>query len=321
MALPSALRKAEEEANALIQSGNQPPTAANDDNTGDPTQTLTPEPLKQQGTPAPADSDDWKAKYQVLQGKYNAEVPRMKDELDALRQKVEAGAKPDPETTRMLMDLKAANDELKNQLAEAQKQPAQLNQYLTDEYGEEFAQAVAEQAEQLAEQKTSALRKELDAIRNEIGSVQKTNKEASSNMLLTTIATKLKAHNIDFDQVDRDPMFREWLGEPDPFSGMPRGSLLHQAFNQGDVDRTVGFYTAYKAHERSRLGKPNSPFEQHVDPVGRNNPPDMGTDGDFWSTAQIDALYNAYSKGQISEAEFAKQEQSLFRALNAGNVQ
>ncbi len=46
-------------------------------------------------------------------------------------------------------------------------------------------------------------------------------------------------------QVNKDPQFLAWLAQPDPVMGRERRTMLMEAFNAGDAERTAAFFRAF----------------------------------------------------------------------------
>ena len=322
MGLPTAIRNAENEANTAIQGAKEPSTPeGNTDDKPTNEQSAT-QPENQTPAQTATDlGDDWQAKYKVLQGKYNAEVPRMREQLDELRNQVMSGKAANDSDGRVqeqLTQLQSANEQLQQELADAKRQPAKLDEHLIENYGEDFAQAVARQSDEQSKAVVSQLETQINELKSQLSNVTQSSQKTSADMVISALEHKLRTENIDFDQVDSDPLFHEWLAQPDELSGQQRGTLMREAFQSGDVGRTAGFYRSYKAHERSTLQ--SNPFDKHVDVAQPNSAPDTGSQqADHWTPQDIEALYDAYASGRINDAQFKEQEQNLFRAMQSGN--
>lgn len=328
MALPKALLNADEEANELIRQqreGQSTPEQGNTDNQGEPqppqAQRTPEEPQQQQQQQSTDSEQTWEHKYRVLQGKYNADIKKLNDDLRDAQQGTQA-----PSLQNRLQSLETENTQLKQQLEQQQQvsaQPSgeiQLNQKLVDEYGEDFARAVAEQAS-AGNSGTSAeiqrLSNLVNSLQSKLTQTEQATNETAGNMRMRELNAELSKHNIDFEQVNTDPMFHEWLSAYDDASGEQRNTLMNNAFNRGDINRTVYFFKAFKAQEGSRFA--NNPLANQVDVTSRA-PSDAAGDDNVWTKEQINALYEAKRNNQISDKEFAEWERKLFAASAEGKV-
>lgn len=323
MALPKALQNADEEANELIRQQQQKastPETGNTDEPQQPQENRTPEQPPQQ--PPQSDSEQtWEHKYRVLQGKYNADIKKLNDDLREAQQRSQ-----DPSLQRRLQSLETENTQLKQQLEQQQQSSAnpsgevKLNKTLVDEYGEDFARAVAEQAS-AGNSGTSAeiqrLSNLVNSLQSKLTQTEQATNETAGNMRMRELNAELSKSNIDFEQVNTDPMFHEWLKGIDEASGEERNTLMNGAFSRGDINRTAFFFKAFKAQERSNFS--NNPLASQVD-VSSRAPGDAMGDDNVWTKEQINRLYDDYNKGKLTEGEFKEWERKLFAAHAAGNV-
>ncbi|MBO9492081.1 hypothetical protein J7384_17095 [Endozoicomonas sp. G2_1] len=304
MTLPKSVQEAEQRANEIIQGNTE--NSAPDTDVSEQTST-TEQPTQQTETPAqtPTSNDvDWQKKYQVLQGKYNAEVPALLDRVKALESQAPQANEPDQSQEQEIARLK-------QQLAEAQRHAAAkdsitLNEHLVNEYGEEFARAVA----QTANAQVDALRKEFDGkLSAQEKDISTWNTEAKMNSVKQSLASQ----SINFDLVDSDPLFHDWLRERDEYSGQSRQEMLMNAFNAGDLTRVTRFYSAYVDSTRTRSEQ--NPFNEHIQ-AQPTAAPDVGTTEAVFDPSAFEDLHRRYQRNQISEEEFQKAEREMYAALH-----
>jgi len=309
----TARLKAEEEANALILEQQNNPTLDNE-NTGDEE---TP-PLQQQEevrTPVNTDSEHiFEAKYKVLQGKYNAEVPQLREEIKTLKQQLDSQPAPVDESK-----YQKTIDELQRKLDAKESQPVtsnqELDEYIASEYGAELANAIQNMINRHAAPKSND---DVTQLRQKVEDIERNNQQSQHEMKISTLKQTLKSQGIDFEQTDTDPMFHDWLAKEEGQTGQSRSVFMQNHFASGNIAKTAAFYAAFKAQERSSYQK--NPLANHVDVSSNHSAPDSGAESDMWSGDDIDRLYKDQREGRISEAEFKKQEQSLNRAMQEGRV-
>ncbi len=324
MALPQALQDANERANELIRKQSEGQSTPENGNTEKPItqpqaqeqqkpqEARTPEPPQQQQS----DSEQtWEHKYRVLQGKYNADTKKLNEQLQEAQKRSQ-----DPSLQHRLQALESENSQLKQQL-EQQQQASQssgevkLSQKLVDEYGEDFARAVAEQSSAGSSDLINQLTQKISTLESKLNQTEQATNETADNMRMRELNAELSKHNIDFEQVNTDPMFHDWLSAIDDASGEQRNTLMNNAFQRGDINRTAYFFKAFKAQEGSNFN--NNPLSSHVDVTSRA-PSDAAGDDNVWTKAQMDKLYADRRAGKLTDAEFQKWEQQLFSAMQQG---
>ena len=147
MAIPNAVQEQERQASEAIEALNKPPAEA------PPTdQSASPPPSQ----PTPDDdpnSETWRSRYETLNGKFNAEVPRLHEQLrevnersKALEAKVAAAANPPPPPPKLVteeeireyspeyfdMHRRAAREDFMPLLEQRDREIATLQQRLED---------------------------------------------------------------------------------------------------------------------------------------------------------------------------------------------
>jgi hypothetical protein len=316
MALPNALKKQAEKVDGYYKN-------TGDDQTDPSTQTSqsapTEIPKPQSQTSETHDDIDYKAKYKTLEGKYKAEVPKLHDEVSQLKSKLQQLSAIETDNSKVsqlesqIRELQQANSQLM-QTIESGKNGAneQLNSYLSDEYGEEFAKAVAEQARAIANAESSRLTQELEAIKNQFQQTQETVTQSSEQAALNSLSSMLQAQGINFNEVDGDPLFHNWLNQVDTRSGETYSNLMRKAFAQGDLKRTASFYVDYNASQP----RSNRQLNEYADPLNTVNQSDTGSNNAPFDPNAFKRLGEQLMRKQITREEYEQKERELFRALN-----
>ena len=311
MTLPRALREAEANADALINRN-----AGNTD--GQSTPSTNDKQVEPQGTPQNAtpqdDSTDWKHKFSVLQGKYNSEIGPLREKVRQLEGNA-VSSEQVAQLQQQLQQLQSDNTQLKQTLAEHQQQQetSNLNPYLVDEYGDDFARAVAEQASLQTKSLRQEFENKISELTQQVQSSQNNVQQVATDNRMQTLKSVLGNRQVNFDQVNNDPDFHNWLSEVDPYSGMQRQALLETAFNQGDIERTARFYTAFVESQKST---PNNPLRDHVDPTHGNSFADTGSQTSTFDPNALVQLGRQLQLGKITQAEYDQREKQLFAAMN-----
>lgn len=311
----TARLKAEEEINnqILAEQNNSTPEPGNTEDE----QTPPVEQPQEVRTPVNTDSEQtWEAKYKVLQGKYNAEVPQLRDEIKTLKQQVESQPAPVDvsEYQKQINDLQSRLDAKESQPETSQED---VDDYISNEYGPEFAAAIQNMIKRQSPQ-AQAPNDDVNQLRQKVDDIERTNQQSQQEMKVSTLKQTLKAQGIDFEQTDTDPLFHDWLAKEEGQTGQPRSVFMNNHFANGDIAKTAAFYTAFKAQERSSFQ--DNPLNNHVDVSGNNGAPDTGSSSEIWTGDDISRLYEDHRTKRITQAQFEEYEQSLNRAMQEGRV-
>jgi hypothetical protein len=125
------------------------------------------------------------------------------------------------------------------------------------------------------------------------------------------IERALDARVPDWREVYGDVRFAQWLALPDFYSGAPRSQLMRHAVAVGDVGRVVAFYRGFLA-EHGAAGE-RVPGQR----PGTRSP---ATAKPIYTRQQIAAFYEARRKGEINDANWARQEAEIMAAANQGRI-
>jgi hypothetical protein len=308
MPVPQAVIEMEQRANALIQSmnegGAQPPTPAPAPPAQAPVAAPAapqPQPTPQSQPPASAPAaDTWEHRYSVLQGKYNAEVPKLVGQVSELTRKVD-------ELTRLNAGL---SEQLKNAPVQPLVRPEDV-----EEHGESMVDLIRRAAReelQAATSKIDELSRELDAIK---GPAQKATQQS--------FLTKLGELVPDWGQINDDASFHRWLLEPDELSGEIRQTLLDRAHGALDGDRAAKIFTAFKRARETWAASATDALSQQVVPNtgSAGAPPTQSVQGKVWTRAEINDFYTKVRTGQLKGPEAAAIETDIQQAMIQGRIQ
>lgn len=308
----------------------QPP--AGDPPSGDPAASKAPTPLPQDG---------WETKYKVLQGKYNAEVPRLQNQVRELS-----------DMTRNMRDQLTATQNLLASFSAQQTPPsatpparAQPKRLVTDEEIKQFGpdlldfikRAASEHllpvVESRFESRLAPVVAKAEQAVNGVASVTKRAAKNDRDSVLALLGTQVP----NWEELNEDPAFLEWLDQVDPFSGHQRGKLLEQAFEAYDGPRVVAFFRGYLS-ENAALNPPPAPpaagapapkpqkeLKDFVAPgapkTGAASAPD-GSGKRAWTRAEIGRFYEDVRAGKYrAKPDEAKRlEADIFVAQREGRI-
>ena len=289
-----------------------------------------------ENTPAPAADPvekDPDHKYKVLQGKYNAEVPRLQAQLresnelvSELRQRVN--------NTESLLATMSAVDKA-TPAAPAAAAPSGI----TEEERAQFGPDLIDVIERVASAK---LLPEFDSrvapLKTTVEQASQKASHAEQSMAVSkrekTLAA-LEAAVPNWEQQNEDQGFLNWLNEKDAYAGLPRGQLLTDAFRANDANRVIAFFKGFQTE--NAVVTPSAPTPPVVEPqvkledltapgtpkTGSTSAPNESGKRQ-WSRNDISAFYakkNEFvTKGIPVPDEYQKLERDLIAAQREGRI-
>lgn len=330
--VPDAVRKQAEEADKAFEQQTQKGAAP-----GEPENTTPPEPAPEAEPPAepeetPAagedefgaieDPDELRAllrkerhKTEVVTGKYDAEVPKLAADLKQLR--------ADDELRR------AEIEHLKRQHEEAARAATPqevvdrrtIDPFLTETDRQTFDEDMLDMVARAAHGLAGA---QVDAVRGEMADLQKRYAESSTNSFWEYLDREVP----DWNTLNTDPGFLDWLAVVDTLTGRTRKDLLDDARCAGNAKLAANFFKTYKA-ESGTGTEPQAPppglppgqqeMEGQVAPAkGPAGKTPKETKKKVYSPAEINALADRITKGKVKgeAAEKLKKEIDLAWAEN-----
>lgn len=303
MAVPQAVKQQGEAADAAYQKryGNTEPApgavpAQQTQPPADPAAAVVP-PAQAADDP---NSETWKHRFQVLQGKYNAEVPNLQGNLRQLQQSVQG--------------LEAKLNE-KSQAAAAQPltTPEEVAEYgapLTDY----IKRASLEALKPVLAELQARFGNQLSATARHVETVQTRALQTQRESFFAG----LKSLVPDWETVNDSPAFLAWLEEVDPLARARRQTMLEAAQNDFDVNGVAAFFKQWKAAQPA----PRTVESQIVPPQGQNNLPPVNQTGNkkIWTEQEIAQFYDAVRRGRVKKEDVERIEQEITVAAQEGRV-
>ena len=299
MTLPKAVAAATEELAALEQQLQAPvePETAPDGQTEDahPTPEPSPEPV----TAAPVASTDvphpepqevpeekWEHKYRRLQGKYDAEVPRLHAQV------------------RELQGVLAQMQQQMQAPPPPAEQPKEPDKYVSDEdvanYGEDFVDI----QRRITLDATRELRKQVEELKAQLA-------QQGSQVQSVSFEARLLKAVPDFEQINADPAWIEWLNEVDPLIRGPRRAIAQQAYANGDVEAVKSYVDLWRKSQAPAQPAPavsrQQELQRQVQPSrATTSAPSSGAKKTY-TMGEAEALFNRIqhltAQGRIDEAK------------------
>jgi hypothetical protein len=258
---------------------------------GDPE--VTPEPKPER--------TDWKQKYAVLQGKYDAEVPRLSESLREASTRINgledrlAGMAPAPAPEPK---AKPRTDFSAEEVAD---------------YGEDLLEVIGRKARAIVESEylpqMNSLTTELGSLKLQLGETGQKVAKQETNDVFTQLDNTVK----DWRKVNVDPAFHEWLDQVDPFSGATRKNLMLSAFDRKNAHQVKAFFDKYAEENATVLQNPagapsgqggqTTPtldLQNYIAPGQPRSGGDVSapTDKRVWTNSEIGSFYSDVQKGR-----------------------
>ncbi|MDX9787923.1 MAG: hypothetical protein RBT11_14150 [Desulfobacterales bacterium] len=272
------------------------------------------------GQQPPAQSQDdegYKAKYDTLRGKYDAEVPRLRSQVSLLVSEVSS-------LKDALQRARSAQPDTGNQpgaaIPDTGRQPGDGSNHNADsfdpddfkDYGDDFVKLVAE---------VNRLKTENAQLRGTVDQVNTTVQTSDAEKFYAALANKVQ----DWESMNYDPKFLEYLGQIHPITGRPLIESLRDAESKRDVERAAIIFNDYK----KTLDRPTKPTAQTVPPPKPPLSPKAGQGATevpqslkTYTRGDIKQFYDDKTKGVYRgrDEEFARIERDIFAAMKEGRV-
>lgn len=294
MTLPKAVVDATEELAALEQHLQAPVTPVEPEPDGQTEDVPpAPEPPRVASSDVPQEppevpEEKWEHKYRRLQGKYDAELPRLHQQVRELQGVIQHLQQAPPAPP-----------------APSPARPPEPEKYVSDEdvasYGEDFVDI----QRRITLDTTRELRQQVDELRAQLA-------QQSTQVQTVSFETQLLEAIPGFRQLNQDPAWVEWLDEFDPMIRGPRRMVAQAAYHRGDVEAVKGYVDLFrqsrgtppvaapKADRQQELQRQVQPSRASgsVPPTGAKKTYTLG---------EADALFNRIqhltAQGRIDEAK------------------
>lgn len=307
MALPAAVARRAEAANALVRTAEQQRSGAPASSTpASPAASVDAAALQKQLADTQAALEKAQTDFAALQRKLDVEGPR------AAQQLREANAK-----------LKAAEEKSAKLEAEVKKkietgEVTSITPEMRKLLGEDFIKGMVMVAREVVGQEVVA---RLQPLADQFDELQLMTEEG----FFVTLDELVPGWQVTND----DPKFDAWLREKDVGTGRPRMALLKSAEKARQGFRAVEIFKAYK--EGREIGVPKQPAAE--DPLARRAEPAQGGGGDvnvdltpdgkkIWRQSEIKQFYDERRRGSWRgrDAEAKSTEVDIFAAQREGRV-
>ncbi len=330
MALPAQVRKQSEAVNKLYEElnadaaqGKEAEVTATDEavetvSAADEAPEQESAPKAQERPSGDKAEETFEQKYRSLQGKYNAEVPRLHADRRELSNRVQ-------QLEQLIASMNAA--------PAPQQAPAQS--LITEQDVEDYGDSI-EVMRKVFREEMSSKDAEINDLKRLVRQMQGTvipqvhqlsQSHAVSNE--QRFWADLQTAVPDWQDINGSQEFQAWLLEVDPLTGIPRQTYLDDAQRNMDARRVANFFTAWKGTTGGqdariqRESQPASELERQVAPgKGRSGGAKPQGEAKTYTSEDIKKFFSDVQKGKYKgrEAERDRIERDIFAAQREGRI-
>lgn len=321
MDLPKAIQAQLDEAAEIEKQLNQPETPPPEPTDTEPVVDPAPEPAPEtapQTEPASdpktdATEETWERRFKTLAGKYEAETPRLHQQIRDLQLQLEAQAKA---------------------LIELQSRPAPtpepVKPLVTTDDEESFGADLVNLMRRVASEATNTVADRmarLEAAASQINTLQQKVTEVSTSQAQTAeerFYAKITEAVPDWQEVDKDERWLAWLAEYDPIVGGPRQNALNAAGESLDANRVAALFNQWKAKfvapQQQAVAQTQAELQRQVAPSKSKATTATPVAEKTWSAEEYERAFDPRLKATMSNDEVAKLQAEADRAAAEGRV-
>ncbi|MET0720984.1 MAG: hypothetical protein ABWY64_09140 [Tardiphaga sp.] len=237
------------------------------------------------------------------------------------------------------MQAKGANAPDPNRPTPAPQYEKLVTDQERNDYGEELLNVVGKRAREEYAPEFDTLKQRIDRLEGRVEGVGRVMEKGQ----IGDVYAGLDAHvGEEWREINKHPVFKQWLQEPDPYSGRKRHDLLTDAFSRHETGRVVAFFRGFLA-EAAGLPQENSSPGQAAPPLPNGNgseqrpsledyaapgrarsaPQALPADKPIYTSAQIAQFFADKRVGKYRgrEADAEAIERDIFQAQHEGRIQ
>lgn len=286
MAIPKAVQAQADRADELLKKAQETPEPQKEpvseatENPGE-----IPAPVKEVKDEKGADY--WKHRFDVLQGKYNAELPGLREQLQEAQQRM----------ARMQIELEQVKESHQKAAQTRQQQETDTATLKTirDEYGDEIAN-VFERMQGTIQTLESRLASELEGTKKEVNATREAAAQTAAEAYYQSLDDKVEG----WREVNTDPDFHAWLEEEEGISGRTRGEILKESHESLNARRVARIFSEYKRQKEGTTKR--DPRESQITPdtAGGETTPQGKP---IYSRAEVKKFYEDVTKGKYRDSK------------------
>ncbi len=265
---------------------------------------------------------DWKQKYNVLQGKYDAEVPRLSSDLR--------------EALGRIKTLEEHSTPLSTETPLPEPVATAISDEEIKDYGEDLIDVIGRKAKEIAKNEfqpiVNELKQEISSLQDKIGVTGQRVTKQEQNEVFAVLDREVK----DWREINIDPNFKAWLGQVDPFSGHIRSKLMLDAFDARNAPRVKVFFDSFLRENATVTPDPTALPAGEAgsnatlalsDYIAPGTPKTSGQAGApkekrIWTNKEVGKFYSDVQKGHYKNRpeDKARVEAEIMSATREGRV-
>lgn len=282
-----------------------------------PAEAKAPEPVTPEvAQPAPVSEENWERRYKAMKGRYDAEVPRLKTQVQELGEEI----------AQLRQALAAAKMAPSGQPAPELPAERLITPEEEADYGTEFLAVVGKRAQEIVAPYLNKI-KELESRLSGVGEVVV--QDARSRMF-SYLDDKIP----NWQELNTNQNFLQWLQLPDLYSGVKRQELLEAAYERNDTPRVAAFFSGFLSQEAvvspaknhpAAVREPQVPLETLAAPgraksAAATSAP--AVEKPIFTRAEITRFYADVASGKYRgrEADKNRIEAQIFEADREGRI-
>lgn len=298
MALPPMVQKQADEAEALAkklageQEEQQPAQQVTQEEQGDGTQPVESQPKHHDA--------DFEQKYRTLQGIFNAETSKMRQQL-----------------AEQADQMKRLQEQLANERAAHEPKV----DFGTDEDRANFGSDFVELVERGVQARTVEYQKEIAGLKAQVEQMNNQLRRVGQDAEVSRHA----AYLADLDNIcpnwraqNNDKEFLAWLNEADPISGMVRKDILTRYDAEFNAHQVANIFKAFPGASKAQK-KAAPTLAQQVSPT-RGHSTQSAPAKRSYTPADIAAFYDAWRRGVYTDEKAQAIEKDIELAYAEGRI-
>ena len=320
MDLPKAIQAQLDEAAEIEKQLKQPETPPVEQTDTDPEVTPAPEPAPDvvpQSEPASEPNavpeETWERRFKTLAGKYEAETPRLHQQIRDLQLQLQSQAEA-------LIELQSRPE----------PKPEPAKPLVTTDDEESFGADLVNLMRRVATEATNSVADRLarlEAAASQLNTLQQKVTEVSTSQAQTAeerFYAKITEAVPDWQEVDKDDRWLAWLADYDPIVGGPRQNALNTAFESLDSGRVVALLNQWKAltvvPQQQATAQTQAELQRQVAPSKSKATTATPVTEKIWSADEYERAFDPRLKATMSADEVQKLQAEADRAAAEGRV-
>lgn len=319
MDLPKAIQAQLDEAAEIQKQLTQPETPTEPTDTepeAPPATPPEPEAVPQSepaSEPNAVPEETWERRFKTLAGKYEAETPRLHQQIRDLQTQLQSQAEA-------LLELKSRPEPT----------PEPAKPLVTSDDEESFGADLVNLMRRVATEATNSVADRLarlEAAASQINTLQQKVSEVSTSQAQTAeerFYAKIAEAVPDWQDVDSDERWLAWLAEYDPIVGGPRQSALNAAGEAFDAGRVIALFNQWKAlnvaPQQPAVPQTQAELQRQVAPSKSKATTAKPATERTWSAEEYERAFDPRLRATMSNDEVAKLQAEADRAAAEGRV-